>query len=508
MIKDVIKMDENIKKSFYIVSNIKTGTLTIIDGLCNTILKEIDVGQRPYNLAIKNNETIAVACDIDNTISFVNCVSGEIKQNYIPNSGIIQIDRINKKIYLSNTSEVIIYDMNLEKLLGRIGKFSAIIDLKLNKDGSKIYVLDTLLKQLRVYSTDSYELIYSFENLGINPNYILLSEDDKTAYISTHNNILKIDIDSKKNIDISMPKGSLIGAMILKDNNLYASNLGLNRIELINTHTNIAYDFILTSSPGPTRLFKTDDNTKLLVTNRNNDNYGSIDIIDLKSNAKIGIILMNTVNSQPYDVISLSIPYTYVPPVAITNLQQGNQGITIIAKKIFASYNENFDFPSISMNLPKDINSSYIFESIIFKPGIIVDNSEVRSRLSITSGYSSIKFIARVNYIINYSENNKNTSAYGFFEKPIEIFLDAPKGRELKEFELNIKTTTKLIGTPKIINGVVSYGVAIRIELRVIGEDEIYIDNTKETYDNLEDHYEAFSGFAYSIFPEGAVLNF
>jgi hypothetical protein len=245
-----------------------------------------------------------------------------------------------------------------------------------------------------------------------------------------------------------------------------------------------------------------------LVTNRNHENYGSIDIIDLKSNALIGLIIMNTLNSQPYDVISLSIPYTYVPPVAITNLQKANEGITIIAKKIFASHTENIDFPIINMNLSKNINSYYIFKNIIFKPGIIVDNSEVRSRLSTTAGYSSVKFIARVNYIINYIENNKKTSANGFFEKPIEIFVDTPKGRELKEFELNIKTTTKLIGTPKIINGVVSYGVAIRIELKVIGEDEIYIDNSKETYDNVEEHYEAFYGFAYSIFPEGTVLPF
>lgn len=510
----MIKIDENIKKSFYIVSNIKTATLTIIDGFCNTILKEIEVSIRPYNLALLDSNTVAVACDISNTISLVNCISGETKQKKISNNGNLQIDRINKRIYVSNTYEVVIYDINLEKLLGRICGFSAIIDLKLSKDGSKLYILDTLAKELRIYNTDTYKLIFSFENIGINPSYLLVSEDDKTAYISSVNNILRVDIDSKKIIDIILDKGSLVGGMILKDHNLYASNLGLNRIELINTRTNIAYDFILTSSPGPTRLFITDDNTKLLVTNRNHKNYGSIDIIDLKSNELIGLIRMNTLNSQPYDVISLNIPYTYVPPVAITDLQQGNQGITIIAKKIFASYSENIDFHCINVNLSKNIdlskdtNSSYIFENIIFKPGVIVDNSEVMSVFSTTSGFSSIKLIARVNYIINYVQSDKNNSTNGFFEKPIEIFFDTPKGRELKDFELNIKTSTKLIGTPKVIHNVISYGVATRIELKVIGEEEIFITNTEETYDNKEEHYEAFSGFAYSIFPRGTVFPF
>ena len=514
MKKDVIKIDESIKKNLYIISNIKNGTLTIIDGLCNTIIKEIEVGKRPYNLALKDNNTVAVACDISNTISFVNCINGEIKQSCIPNDGNLQIDRINKKIFISNTSEVIIYDIKLEKLLGRISGFLAVIDLKLNKDGSMLYILDTLMKELRIYSTDSYKLIYSLANLGVNPNYFIISEDDKIAYISIGSNILKIDIYSKKIIELILPKESLISGMVLKDHTLYASNLGLNRIELINIHTNIAYDFILTSTPEPTRLFITDDNTKLLVTNRNHESHGTMDIIDLNSNTLIGSILMSKFNSQPYDVISLSLPYTYVLPVAITDLQQGDQGITIIAKKIFASYNENIDFPIININLPKDtnsqkdINSTYIFENIIFKPGIIVGDSEIRSRLSTTSGFSSIKFIVRVNYIIEYIQNNKNNIMNGYFEKPIEIFFDIPKGHEINELELNIKTTTKLTDTPKILLNVIGFGVTTRIDIKIIGEDEIYLNNTEETSDNLEEHYEAFTGSIDRIFPGGAAFPF
>ena len=161
----MIKIDDLIRKSFYFVSNVKTETLTIIDGLCNTILKEIPLGKRPFKLELKDNNTIAVACDMSNTISLVNCISGEVKKKFIPNNGNFQIDTVNKKIYVSNTSEVDIYDINLEKLLGLIKGFSAIIDLKLNKQGSKIYVLDTLLKELRIYNTHSYDLINSFKNL-------------------------------------------------------------------------------------------------------------------------------------------------------------------------------------------------------------------------------------------------------------------------------------------------------------------------------------------------------
>lgn len=506
MLKGVIKIDENIRKNYYIVSNINTGTLTIIDSLCNMILKEIEVGISPYNLVMKDNNTVAVACNVSNTISFVNCISGEIKQNYIPNNGNLQIDKINKKIFVSNTCEINIYDMNLEKLLGAIEGFSAIVDLKLNSDGSKLYVLDTLQKELRIYSNDNYKLIHSFRDLGMNPRYFLITEDDKFAYISIGSNILKINIISKKFIVLNMPKGSLIAAMILKDRILYASNLGLNRIELINIDSNKAYDFILTSTPEPTKLLITEDNTKLLVTNRRHDGYGTIDILDLKSNIIIATIYMNEYNSHPYDIISLSLPYTYAFPVAITNLQQINEGTTIIAKKVFASYNENVNFPIININLPKDFNSVYTFENIIFKPGIIVNNSQYRNKLSATSGFSSIKFIGRVNYILDYVKNNKKESINGFFEKPIELFLDIPKDRELEEFEISIKTITKIIDDPEIVDNVIRFGVFSRMEFKIIGEDEIYITSLKENYDNEGEDFEAFDGFGGSIFMDETIF--
>ncbi|MBU3181363.1 YncE family protein [Clostridium psychrophilum] len=502
----MIKIDNFIKKNYYFVSNIKTGTLTIIDSLCNTILKEISVGRRPFNLAVKDANTIVVACDLSNTISFVNCINGEIKQHIIPNNGNMQVDKVNEKIYVSNVSEVTIYDMNLEKSFGSIKGFSAIIDLKLNKDGSKIYILDTLLKELRIYSTDSYKLISVFDNLDVNPTCILISNDDKTVYISMQHYISKINIDSKIITNLILAKGSLISGMVLSNTTLYASNIGLNRIDLINIYTNKTYDFVFTSKSEPTRLFLTDDNTKLLVTNRCCDDYGGIDIIDIESRSIIGSILMSTINSQPYDIISLSLPYTYAPPVAVTTLKSDNKLITIIAEKIFATYNESLNFPFIKINLPKSSNSYYVFDEIKFQPGIIVDRSEFRNRLSTESGFSNIKFILRVNYTIDYRENNKSNKINGFYEKPVDTFVDLRKERELNEFKLNIKTTTKVTSTPIILNHVISFGVICLMELKIVGIDEIYLPCLNETFNNIGEDFETFVGYGNSIFPDDKIL--
>ena len=238
-----------------------------------------------------------------------------------------------------------------------------------------------------------------------------------------------------------------------------------------------------------------------LIANRSRDDYGGIDIIDIKTNSLISSILMKTINSQPYDVISLNVSYTYAPSIATNNLKPKNKQITILAKKIFASYNETLNFPFININLPNEINSSYVYKSIKFDNGIIVHNSESRDRISEESGYSSIKFIVRVNYTISYHKNNQNNSENGFFEKPIYVSFVFPIDRDLEDFQLNIKTITDLVKTPQILGNVIDFGTTTLMELKIIGEDEITLSNSQENCDNACTNFEEFSVFNGSLFP-------
>lgn len=501
-------MGEFFQNRLYFVSNINTGSLTIIDAFCNTILKEISVGKRPFELAVVDDTTIAVSCQKSNTISFFNSVSGKVKEYYISNNGNLKIDKVNKKIYVSNTYEITIYDINLDGLIGCIKGFSAITVLKLNKDGSKLYVLDTLQKKLSIYSTDNYNLICSFENIGVNPTDLIIAKDESIVYISIENNILKIDINSKIYTNLILPKGSKITAMALKEDTLYASNLGQNRIDLINIYTNKLYNSIPTSMPEPTRLLITDDNTKLLVANRSCNSYGGIDIIDLESNSLIGSILMNTINSQPYDVISLNLPCTYTPPAVIDDLKSDKKVITIIAKKVFFSYSETLKFPIININLSKDEEKKYIYQKVKFEPGIIVKHSKSISRISTESGLSNIKFIARINYIIYYLENDKKKSINSFFEKPIDVFFNITKERDLLDFELSIKTINKFTQAPNMEYNVIRFGISTLMELRLIGESEIRLTNLEENYNNPTENFEEFAVFNGTNFPSDTVIPF
>lgn len=498
------------------MSNVKAGLLTIIDGSCNSIVKNIFVGIRPFKIAVMDNNKICVACDRSNSISVVDCLSNEVSRICIPNDGNIEIDKLNQKMFISNTSEIIVYDIVAGKIVSNIIGCLSITSFKLSRDGKKLYVLDKLLSEFRIYSTVNFKLIYSIKNLGTNPGYFLISKDDKTAYVSIANNgqdinhydILKLDIYKKKLTLLSLPKGSIIAGMLLKGSILYAANKGLNRIELINIDTYKAYGFILTSMPQPNRICITDDETKLLVTNRNDGGRGSLDIIDTTTNHLITRVLMDSHNSQPYDVVSVLMSVREISsiPVAITDLKSP-KGLLIITKKVFSCYRENIDFPNIVINLSENNNLSYNLEKIEFKNGVIVKGSETKTTIVEMPGFSRIQFTLRITYIIYYLDHDGNGYDFqGFLEKNVDIIVAIPKERDVNEFELMLKNTTKLIRTPSLIDNVVRFAVTTSLEIKIIGEDEISIPTFEEKLESIEEHFETFLGFSGSIFPEGTAF--
>jgi len=510
--KELIKINDSVNNVFYYVSNVQDGALTIIDGSCNSIVNTVFVGIRPFKLAVLANNKICVACERSNSISIVDCLSYKVSEIAIPNDGNIEIDKLNNKIFVSNTSEILVYDIVTEKIIATMIGFLSITAIKLCKGSSRLYVLDKLLSEFRIYSTVNYKQIYGINNIGINPGYFLISEDDKTAYVSMENNedtIIILDVSKKKIRPLKLPKGSLISGMAIKGNILYAANKGLNRIELINVETCYAYGFIETSRAMPNRIFITEDETKLLVVNRNNGGKGSLDIIDTSTNNLIGKVIMDSQNSQPFDVVSVSVQLHELSdiPLAITDLKADKEPIIIITKRVFACHRDNMDFPNISINLAEDINLLCSFEKIIFQDGAIVNGSLSRKDIDDMPGFSRIQFLIRITYTVYYLENSENICIFqGFLEKEQNIILAIPRDRDVNEFELRFKCKTKLINTSSLVGNVIKFRAMAFWEIKIIGEDEIILENAEKIIDTVEEQYETFLGCSGSIFPEGTVI--
>lgn len=525
----MIKISTGNKRIFYYVSNLVTGTIIIIDGSSNSIVKSIFVGKRPFKIAMMNNYKLYIACDRSRSIAILDCISEDIRTIRISNNGIIEVDELNQRMFSSDTSEIRVYEISTGKLIRKIKGFLAVSGLKLNKDMSKLYVLDRLLSEFRIYRTDDFSLIYRSNNLGINPGCILISSDDNTVYVAIEGDdfnlhscyILKIDIECKKVTKLSLPNESLVEEMLIEGDTLYVANKTMNRVEVIDIESFRLYDFILTSLPQPTGLCIADDNTKLLVTNRNCGGIGGIDIIDITSNCVISSIKMDSYNSQPYDVVAVSLDLSDMDDISSTAMDLSIVGyikepIVIITKKIALYYDKEIKFPSIIVRLSPNMNLKYFLKEIRFERGFIVNGSETRTLILGSPGFFRVQFKVRITYIIYYVDVvGKKYSHKGFLEEVEEVILSIPNQVQNKEYEFILDTFSELLNMPNVLDNVIRFGVKTYLNIKVVEEDKNTIPalessseqlNGQKYLDPVEDEYKPLCGYNGVIFPEGATF--
>lgn len=501
--------------------------LTVVDSSSNSIVKSIYVGRRSFKIAMSNNK-IYVPCDRDNNIAVVDCLSYEVTFIDIPNDGNIEIDELNKRVFISNTSEIVIYDLCTNKIYAKITGFLAITDFKLNKDKSKLYVLDRLVKDFKIYNTDDFKIIYRAKNVGINPEYVILSDDENTAYISfecsevnaKQYSILKIDINLKSLSGLILPVGSKISGMVIRGDTLYAANKGLNRIELIDVKTFKDYEFISTSLPEPTRIFQA-DGTKLLITNRNSAGTGSIDIIDTADNRKIGEILMDSYDSQPYDIAITTLELLDIEDVSDDETElcasEDDKAMIIITKRVFANYNRRIKFPEVIVRISDNKSTSYIFEGIKFRKGFIVKDSEVRVPVEGKINTLRIDFLIRITYTINFKDEIGNRySREGFLEKFQDILFETPNGRDNSEFQTFVETSSEVTRIHSLDN-ILRFEVLTSIGIKMIGDDMISLpavkynsksQNQKNLSENAEESFRIFDGYSIPLFPQDIIFQY
>ncbi len=494
-------MTDITKNTIYYISNLKDSTITVIDSNKNSIMQTIRVGHRPFSI-VEDDKNIYIASDGNDTVTIINNVEGNLKTFNMPNNGSIQTDSLNKRIYVSNASEILIYDMDTKEKIANITGFISADNIKLNNSKNKLFVLDLLVNELKVFSTLKFNLITCIKDVGVRPNYMLINEKDEIVYIANQGDgtdenpgsVSVVNIEACKIDNISFTKGSVITALELKENVLYAVNRGLNRIELINTITNSSCGFILTTLPQPQRVTFTSDKNKLLVTNRNPGGQGGLDIIDTNSNSIVNTIPMGTFNSQPYDVIAINKSLLASEEgVSLIDLQEkdikkniykledSKELIPIIVKKIFSRCEQKLIFPEVLASISEINNYQYTFQKITFDRGFISKGTESRTLIKNKPNYSRIQFTLRIPYTINFTDDKDNTKTIGgFLEENKDLVLFIPELHDEDEFKIVIKTKSKLLNSPNLIKNNFIFAVGVIMEAMVVGEIEVLIPNFKD----------------------------
>ncbi len=169
-------MIDKLEKMIYYVSNIGTGRVSIIDGDTYRIIKEVEIGPRPQNIVIDEKNNIYIASDRNNKVTLIHDLFNSDKTWNIPNNGNIKVDSNNKKIYACDTEEVCIYNLETSEKIGSLKGFIAANCLELDKSKRRLFVLDILQNEIKVYDTSDFHLINLYKEVGILPNYIIIEK--------------------------------------------------------------------------------------------------------------------------------------------------------------------------------------------------------------------------------------------------------------------------------------------------------------------------------------------
>lgn len=473
-------MSSLISKEIYYIANLGKNTMTIIDGENFSFISELKVGSRPYDIESYNNK-LYIAIDRDNTILIVDPIEEAKKVINIPNNGHIKVDSVFSRIYVSNTEEVNIYDIDTLEFIDKITGFLAIDCISLSRDGNKIFILDIIQNKLVVYDSLSLKIIKEYRELGNCLNDFSLSEDNNYIYISDKitinrkqsSRIIKLNLYSNNITYIELTLGAIITEILEDTNLLYLVNVGLGTIDIVDINKNKLIVSIETTFNKPQRIKISKDKNKLLVTSTDNKGRGALDIIDLEKNKLENMFIFDEVNTIPYDIgiikediyVKEEIMYSdFNNKVAINN------EVYILAKKIISSYEEKIIFQQETLEINTNLNMKV--EKISFDKCIINDESKIINFIENKKRYIKFNFEFNIPYYISCTGvENERLIFKGNLNGKQEAVLYVEDEFELNELEFNIKAFNKLITTPYIKDNLIIFDIVSNIRTYVTKEE-------------------------------------
>ncbi len=485
------------EKMIYYVSSLEKGTISIVDDEGYRIIKEIEVGPRPQNIIVDEENNVYIASDRNNKVTLIDSSYDSNKIWQMPNNGNIQVDCITQKIYVCNTEEVCIYSLKNGEKIQALKGFTAADDLVLDKSKKKLFVLDVLQNEIKVYDTSDFHLVRIYRNIGNSPKCILIEESEKHIYIANkgreNRNILILDIVSGDISYIYLEKGSVITLLEQNGETLYAANTGLHRIEVIDVVKKECITRIKTTLPKLQKFCLSPDKKVLLATSRNDDGKGVIDKIDTASNNILNTFTLGKNDGIPYNIGVINQNKFPVKKESFTlmnpenKLKQENR-ITILAKKVLSTYRERVTFSDVSIKLYPEGEGLIKIEEITFKKCVIA-NEKTNVKI-IDKEHSILEYDFYIPYDVWYEdEQEQKYVTGGRVQGTQEATLYIPAYAEQQGVQFAMESFTKLTSTPVLINKNLQFNISVLISTRAIVDEILFIPSC-ENCNNLNNEDE------------------
>lgn len=450
----------NIKTNYYLTG--KDNIIYIIDKEKLEVIDKVEVDQRLQDIVLYNKKLYA-ASDRSNTINIIEN-NKIIDKLYINNNGKININSNTKEIYICNTDCIDIYNLNIEKVKTLKG-FRAAYKIEFNKEFTKVYILDILNNEIKVYDVENKNLLKTYKKIGETPIDFFISENENLIYILNKGidgvkflgKLFIINILNEEINIIEFPVGSLLNNMEINNKYMYISNYGLKSIDIIDINTLKIVGNIKPTLDIPIYLKR--DNESLIVISEDSLGRCVLDIIKIE-NMKIEKSL--NLHEKNIKAKKLEILYEKNELSKIEKEQteedkyiDSNKIINdkIIINRVISECKKNIIFNKVEI----EIKNLKIIENIEFEKWEIIKD-ETFKKNSNEKNCIDIKFKFKIPYnIIGFTEKNEKRYIKGSISKveSIRIFLDNYK---IEDIEFSIKSNTKILSEP------------------LISEDYMYID--------------------------------
>ena len=485
-----------IQKNIYYVSNLSNDKVAIIDGENYSIIKEIEIGPRPQDIIVDEDDNVYVASDRNSKVTLINDLYDSNISWNMPNNGIIKVDSIFQKIYVCNTEEVCIYNLKNGEKIASIRGFITADSLELDKNKKRLFILDVFENEIKVYDTVNLNLIRVYKNVGNVPSYIFIDEDDKYIYISNKGlnrgksmgSISVLNIENGNISFIGFPKDSIITDLDGNRNFLYAINNGLHRVEVIDIVKRECIANIKTTLPELQRLKLSHDKKILFVTSKDSDGKGVIDRIDTANNVILDTINFKESNSSPYDIGIVTQNQfkeekkekeKEKEDIIFNNLEDKlgeEKGTSILAKKILSSYKEKIIFPRISIQADLKEDEILDIEEIIFENCEVIEESKNIEIIDNREKHFILKYDFYIPYYIEYRNKDKQKCIIEGKLKGKQkatVYIEDYSKRD--EVEYIIKSYVQLTSVPIIEENSLNFEVSAMISTHAIIEDIVFI---------------------------------
>ncbi|MBE6053217.1 MAG: hypothetical protein E7212_04750 [Clostridium sartagoforme] len=472
-----------INKGIIYVSSLGNGKVSIINGENFSLMDEVVVGPRPYEIVV-DNKNIYVATDRNDRVTIIHHITGTNKSLYMPNNGHIKVDSISQRIYVSNIEEVYIYSLEDNKIITKITGFVAVDGIGISNDGTKLFVLDIIQKEVRIYDTVSFKQIKIYKDIGDSPNDIFIGAEDRHLYI-LNKGIIKKGLDGKvvvidlytTNISyISFPKGSILSSIEGNSRFLYIVNSGLNRVEIIDIiKGNIVGNFCTSlKDPQKTRALK--DERYILATCKDNRGNGALDLIDINNQKIISTINFKEINSNPYYICIIEEENNKEDELLYNNLNDEdleNKGAFIVANKVLSTYKEKIIFRQEKVEL---ISKDGIeIGDIRFENCKVIEESKNKKVINSNESYIIINFDFIIPYYIECIDLNKEKFVIkGNLIGKQKAILNIKKD-ENYDLDFIVKSSSEAMYFPYIKDNFIIFDVSSTISTYAIKEELIFV---------------------------------